>query len=112
MVSEATLPTPQVPNFDTVQMPLGGREDHADLILHSHGLVLPLLQELAGLLPDNILPPINQAICLYQLQHPEEAAVQIAQARSLAPDNPQMLYSLGNVCTLLSRLDEGDRRRS
>ena len=58
---------------------------------------LPLLERLAAILPDNILPPINLAISLYQLQRPEDAARQIERARGLDGDNPRMLFVLARI---------------
>ena len=58
---------------------------------------LPLLQELEELLPDNILPPLNRAICLYQLQRPAEAQAAADRARGLDPSNPRLLYALATI---------------
>ncbi|MFQ5526911.1 MAG: FG-GAP-like repeat-containing protein [Thermoanaerobaculia bacterium] len=56
----------------------------------------PLL-ELARLLPDNILPPVNLAIAYLQLDRSEEATAQIRRAESLSPANPQMLFALARI---------------
>jgi len=68
------------------------------------GLALEHLDELANLLPDNILPPINRAICLFRLNRQQEAMEAVARARVRDPDNPQMLYTLALI---LER--QGDR---
>ena len=59
------------------------------------------LEELARMLPDNILPPLNLAICYLRLGRDESALAEIERARGLDPDNPRMLYTL-------ARLLEGD----
>ncbi len=61
------------------------------------GRAEPLLVELAGLLPDNVLPPINLAICYLRLNRLEEALEQVGRARQLDPDNPQMLFTLARI---------------
>ena len=55
------------------------------------------LEDLAQALPNNILPPINLAICYFRLNRPEEALGQLRRARALDPDNPQMLYTLARI---------------
>ena len=55
------------------------------------------LRELARILPNNILPPINLALCYFHLNKPEAALREIRRARELDPDNPQMLYGLARL---------------
>lgn len=55
------------------------------------------LEELAELLPDNVLPPLNLAICRFHLGDPEGAREAAERARTLAPDNPQVLFALGRI---------------
>ena len=55
------------------------------------------LEELARALPDNILPPVNLAICYYRLNRAEEALRQVERARQLDPDNARMLYTLARI---------------
>ena len=55
------------------------------------------LRELARILPDNILPPINLALCYFHLDRREAALREIRRARNLDPDNPQMLYGLARL---------------
>ncbi len=64
---------------------------------------VPLLERLAGLLPDNVLPPIDLAICHFQLGEVQAARVAIERARQAAPDNPQVLFTLAR---LLAEADE------
>lgn len=61
------------------------------------GLALEHLDRLALILPDNILPPINRAICLRLLDRQREALQAVGRARELDPDNPQMLYTLALI---------------
>ncbi|MGB5815024.1 MAG: FG-GAP-like repeat-containing protein [Thermoanaerobaculia bacterium] len=63
----------------------------------SCGHAEPLLRDLARILPDNILPPINLAVCYFLLDRRNDALEQIARARQLDPDNPQMLYALARI---------------
>ena len=62
-----------------------------------YGRAEELLLELEEILPDNILPPINLAICYYRLGRPAEAREQIAAARNRDPDNPRMLFALARI---------------
>lgn len=63
----------------------------------NYGLATERLANLADILPDNVLPPINLAICHLRLNRPEAARREIDRARALAPDNPQMLYTLARI---------------
>lgn len=77
--------------------------------LHGHALAdmeegdcdraLEHLDALARLLPDNVLPPINQAICLYRLQRTEEAQAALDRASRIAPDNPRVFYTRARILT-------------
>jgi len=70
---------------------------------------LPLLERLEELLPDNVLPPVNRAICNFQLGRTEAALEAIARARELAPDNPQVLFDSARILAEAGeagRLDE------
>ena len=58
------------------------------------------LEDLARILPDNILPPINLAICYTRLNRQPEARAALDRARALDPDNPRMLYTLARVLEL------------
>jgi hypothetical protein len=55
------------------------------------------LEELARLLPDNILPPVNLAICYFRLNRQAEALRELDRARELDPDNAQMLYAAARI---------------
>jgi hypothetical protein len=66
------------------------------------------LRALAEILPDNLLPPINLAICYLRLDRRADAWREIERARTLAPDNPQMLYTLAR---LLDEEPEAEARR-
>ena len=55
------------------------------------------LEDLARLLPDNILPPLNLAICYQRLGRHDRALAEIERARGLDPDNPRMLYTLARL---------------
>lgn len=55
------------------------------------------LVQLASILPDNILPPINLAICYLRLNRGSDALREIERARQLDPDNPQMLYAFARL---------------
>jgi hypothetical protein len=70
---------------------------------------LPLLDRLEELLPDNVLPPVNRAICHFQLGRTEAALEAIARARELAPENPQVLFDSARILAEAGeagRLDE------
>ncbi len=56
-----------------------------------------LLERLALLLPDNVLPPIDLAISHFQLGETAAAWAAIERARSLATDNPQLLFTLARL---------------
>ena len=43
------------------------------------GVALEHLDELADLLPDNTLPPINRAICQFRLDRQQEAMAAVAR---------------------------------
>jgi hypothetical protein len=55
------------------------------------------LDALAALLPDNVLPPINQAICLYRLERTPQALAALDRARRIAPDNPRVFYTRARI---------------
>jgi len=67
----------------------------------NHGGAVEFLLPLAEILPDNVLPPVNLAVCYLRLNRTSEAREQIQKARALDPDNPRMLFTL-------ARLLEGD----
>jgi tetratricopeptide (TPR) repeat protein len=55
------------------------------------------LEELESLLPDNVLAPLDLAVCHQQLGN-ETAALDAGQrARALAPSNPRLLYALASI---------------
>ncbi len=58
------------------------------------------LEALAEILPDNVLPPVDLAICYFRLDRPEDALAQLRRAEALAPDNPNLLYTLARVLEL------------
>jgi len=66
----------------------------ADMEDANYGRAVESLTALASLLPDNILPPVNLAICHFRLNQPEEAMAAVRRAQALDPDNAQMLYTL------------------
>ncbi|MCP3956713.1 MAG: tetratricopeptide repeat protein [bacterium] len=55
------------------------------------------LEKLARILPDNILPPVNLALCYLRLNRRGEALAQLRRARQLDPDNPSMLQALARM---------------
>jgi tetratricopeptide (TPR) repeat protein len=55
------------------------------------------LRALARILPDNVLPPTNEAICHYRLGRSEEAQAALERAASIAPDNPRVLYTRARI---------------
>ncbi len=55
------------------------------------------LEEIAELLPENLLPPLNLAICHFQTGRHNEAHRQVDKARRLAPSNPRVLYTLARI---------------
>ena len=61
------------------------------------GRAVEHLEALAAILPDNILPPINLAICFEQLGRTADALAQVARARSLDPRNPQALFAQARI---------------
>lgn len=61
------------------------------------GRAVESLEALAKLLPDNILPPINLAICHFRLNQPERALAQVRRAQTLDSDNTQMLFTLALI---------------
>jgi hypothetical protein len=69
----------------------------ADLEEGSYERAAEHLEELARLLPDNILPPVNLAICYFRLNRQREALRELERARALDPDNPQVLYAAARI---------------
>ena len=69
----------------------------ADMEDGNYGRAAESLEKLSELLPDNILPPVNLAICFLRLDRPAEARTQIQRAQAIDPDNPQMLYTLARL---------------
>jgi hypothetical protein len=69
----------------------------ADLEEGNYGRAAEHLEELARLLPDNILPPVNLAICYFRLNRQEDALRELERARTLDPDNPQVLYAAARI---------------
>jgi tetratricopeptide (TPR) repeat protein len=65
---------------------------------------IALLRELEHLLPDNILAPLNLALCLREAGDEAGALEAARRARLLAPDNPALLYALASI-----HRDAGDR---
>jgi len=64
------------------------------------GVAVEHLEALVEILPGNVLPPVNLAICYLQLDRPEAAREQIRRARQLDPDNPNTLYTLARLLEL------------
>ncbi|MEZ5332977.1 MAG: FG-GAP-like repeat-containing protein [Thermoanaerobaculia bacterium] len=58
---------------------------------------LPLLDRLEELLPDNVLPPVDRAVCLFQLGRSTEALAAVDRALELAPHNPQVLFDAARI---------------
>jgi tetratricopeptide (TPR) repeat protein len=69
----------------------------AEMENERYDLAAAHFEELAEALPDNILPPVNLAICYSRLNRPEDAIAQIEKAREIDPDNPSLLYTLARV---------------
>jgi hypothetical protein len=69
----------------------------ADMEDGDYGSAAVNLEKLASILPDNILPPINLAICYFRLNRNPDALREIERARRLDPDNPQMLYTFARL---------------
>ena len=55
------------------------------------------LREVERLLPDNLLPKVNLAICYSLLNQTDEALASLRQARQLAPDNAQALFATARI---------------
>ncbi len=68
------------------------------------------LLEVDRLLPDNLLPKINLAICHSILDQRDQALQWLEQARRIAPDNPQALFATARVLEPLLLDDAGARR--
>jgi hypothetical protein len=62
-----------------------------------YDLAIASLEALAEILPNNVLPPVNLAICYFRLNRREDALNQLARARKLSPDNPRTFYTLARV---------------
>ena len=82
----------------------------ADMEEANYGQAVERLGELQELLPDNLLPPVNLAICHLKLGETEAALTAIERAFSLRPDNPQVLYTLAKVLELVPELKERRER--
>lgn len=54
-------------------------------------------EEIARILPDNLLPVVNLAICHFLAGDPVVALQHVRRARALDPDNPQMLFTLARI---------------
>jgi tetratricopeptide (TPR) repeat protein len=54
-------------------------------------------QEIARILPDNVLPAVNLAICRFLAGDPDAALQDVRRGRELAPDNPQILFTLAKI---------------
>ncbi len=72
----------------------------ADMEESHYETAVARLLELQELLPDNVLPPVNLAICYLKSGQLEAAAEAIDRATALRPDNPQVLYTLAKVLEL------------
>jgi len=55
------------------------------------------LEELENLLPDNVLGPLNLAVCHFSAGSIAKARAAAQRARALAPDNPVLLYALARI---------------
>lgn len=55
------------------------------------------LREVERLLPDNLLPKVNLAICYSLLNQTAEALASLRAARELAPENPQALFATARI---------------
>jgi hypothetical protein len=62
-----------------------------------YDLAIGYLEALAEILPDNVLPPVNLAICFFRLNRRDDAFAQLERARQLDPDNPRTFYTLARV---------------
>ena len=78
----------------------------ADMEAGDFGRAAEQLERLAELLPRNLLPPIDLAICYFRQGRTTEAVAQLIRARSLDPDNPQLLFTLARI--LENRPDRRD----
>ncbi len=54
-------------------------------------------EEIARLLPENLLPAVNLAICHFQAGNSAAALAHVRRARGFDPDNPQMLFTLARI---------------
>jgi len=54
-------------------------------------------EEIARILPDNLLPAVNLAICHFLAGEPGAALRHVSRARAIAPDNSQMLFTLARI---------------
>ena len=67
------------------------------------------LLEVERLLPDNLLPHVNLAICYSLLNQTDQALASLQRARELAPDNPQALFATARILEPAIRDDEAAR---
>lgn len=68
------------------------------------------LLEVERLLPDNLLPKVNLAICYSLLNQTDRALASLESARELAPDNPQALFATARI--LEPTIGDDDAARS
>ncbi len=80
----------------------------ADMEEANYGRAVERLEELQKLLPDNVLPPVNLAICHLKSGQTAAALIAIDRATALRPDNAQVLYTLAKVLELAPEM--GARR--
>ncbi|MDA8016608.1 MAG: FG-GAP-like repeat-containing protein [Thermoanaerobaculia bacterium] len=66
----------------------------ADLEQGRFGRAAERLEELATILPDNVLPAVDLAISYFALGRSEEALRQVDRALALDPDNPEALFAV------------------
>ncbi|MEE2778595.1 MAG: FG-GAP-like repeat-containing protein [Acidobacteriota bacterium] len=83
----------------------------ADMESLNFGRASETLEELERLLPDNLLPKVNLAICQFRLNQDDVALETIARARAIDPDNPQALFTLARILGERASDDIEARRR-
>ncbi len=69
----------------------------ADMEAQNFGRAAASLRELATVLPDNVLPYVNLAICQFRLGETVAAVETIERAQQIDPDNLQALFALARI---------------